>query len=204
MGKNSVVALAILMGAAMLAPPNARSQDGQTAQQLPRAAEIPGVKPEVLAKAEIPGVPGRLLIVSRTTYQPGARLRKHYHTSEITFYVLEGTMVFQDEGKEPVTLKAGDFRLVKPGTIHNALEREHDSPARLSRTRHRRSRPAQRRVHGVEESSRQPIHVRMAWPHACCGVVNNGCCELSCATETTFKPSAAPLPPPKPAIAWTS
>jgi len=118
MQKNPLTALAILMGAALLGSPNASSQDQQSAQQLPRAAEIPGVKPEVLAKAEIPGVPGRLLIVSRTTYQPGARLRKHYHTSELTFYVLEGTMTFQDEGKEPVTLKAGDFLLVKPGTIH--------------------------------------------------------------------------------------
>ena len=118
MQKSPLAALAILMGAAVLGSPNASSQDQQSAQQLPRAAEIPGVKPDVLAKADIPGVPGRLLIVSRTTYQPGARVRKHYHTSEVMFYVLEGTMVFQDEGKEPVTLKAGDFLLVKPGTIH--------------------------------------------------------------------------------------
>src|SRR5215469_3888778 len=71
--KNPLAALAILIGAALLGSPNASSQDQQSAQQLPRAAEIPGVKPEVLAKAEIPDVPGRLLIVSRTTYQPGAR-----------------------------------------------------------------------------------------------------------------------------------
>lgn len=118
MQKNPLAALAILMGAALLGSPNASSQDQQSAQQLPRAAEIPGVKPEVLAKTEIPGVPGRLLIVARTTYQPGARVRKHYHTSELTFYILDGTMTFQAEGKEPVTLKAGDFLLVKPGTIH--------------------------------------------------------------------------------------
>jgi quercetin dioxygenase-like cupin family protein len=112
MRKNSVAALAILMGAAMLASPNARSQDERRPQQLPRATEIPGVKPEVLARSEIPGVPGRLLIVARTTYEPGARVRKH------TFYILEGTMMCQDEGKEAVTLKAGDFLLIKPGTIH--------------------------------------------------------------------------------------
>jgi quercetin dioxygenase-like cupin family protein len=118
MRKNSVAALAILMGAAVLASPNARSQNERTAQQLPRAAEIPGVKPEVLARSEIPGVPGRLLIVARTTYEPGVRLRKHYHTSELTFYILEGTMMCQEEGKEAVRLNAGDFLLVKPGTIH--------------------------------------------------------------------------------------
>jgi len=90
-----------------------------SAEQLPRAFEIPGVKPDVLAKTEVPNVPGRLLIVSRTTYQPGAKVRKHYHTSEVTFYILEGTMTLQDEGKEPVTLKPGDFLLIKPGTVHS-------------------------------------------------------------------------------------
>jgi quercetin dioxygenase-like cupin family protein len=49
---------------------------------------------------------------------PGARIRKHYHTSQIVFYVLEGAMVVQDDGKEPLTLKLGDSLLVKPGTVH--------------------------------------------------------------------------------------
>jgi hypothetical protein len=41
MRKNSVAALAILMGAAMLASPNARSQDERRPQQLPRARGYP-------------------------------------------------------------------------------------------------------------------------------------------------------------------
>src|SRR5262249_45446171 len=40
--------------------------------------------------------------------------------------------------------------------------------------------------------------------HACCGVVSNGCCDVSAAeSAAVLKPSAAP-PPPKPAIACTS
>jgi len=77
------------------------------------------VKPEVLTRTEVPNVPGRLLIVSRTTYQPGAKVRKHYHTSEVTFFILEGSMTLQDEGKEPVTLKPGEFLLITPGTVHS-------------------------------------------------------------------------------------
>ena len=42
----------------------------------------------------------------------------HYHTSQIVFYVLQGTMVVQDEGKEPVKLKAGESLLIMPGTVH--------------------------------------------------------------------------------------
>jgi quercetin dioxygenase-like cupin family protein len=114
--------LATLMLATATVLPLSRKATVQaqpSADQLPRALEIPGVKPDVLAKTEVPNVPGRLLIVSRTTYQPGAKVRKHYHTSEVTFYILEGTMTLQDEGKEPVTLKPGDFLLIKPGTVHS-------------------------------------------------------------------------------------
>jgi hypothetical protein len=42
------------------------------------------------------------------------------------------------------------------------------------------------------------------FPHACCGVVSNGCCDVSALRGAVFKLSAAPLPPPKPAIACTS
>jgi quercetin dioxygenase-like cupin family protein len=86
--------------------------------ELPKPAEIPGVKPDVLVRTDVPNVPGKVLIVSRTTYQPGAHVPMHYHTSQIVFYILQGTMVVQDEGKEPVTLKAGESLLIMPGTVH--------------------------------------------------------------------------------------
>jgi hypothetical protein len=38
---------------------------------------------------------------------------------------------------------------------------------------------------------------------ACCGAVSNVCCDVSAPRGTVFKPSAAPLVPPKPAIALT-
>ena len=36
----------------------------------------------------------------------------------MTFYILEGRPIFQEEGKEPVTLKPGDSLHVRPGMIH--------------------------------------------------------------------------------------
>src|SRR5262249_27603833 len=41
-----------------------------------------------------------------------------------------------------------------------------------------------------------------AKPHACCGVVSNGCCDVSAPRATVFKLSAAPLPPPKPVTVY--
>jgi quercetin dioxygenase-like cupin family protein len=89
------------------------------APELPRpSVDVPGIKPEVLSRTVVPGAPWKIAIATRVTYEPGARIRKHYHTSQVVFYILEGAMVVQDDGKEPVTLKPGDSLLIKPGTVH--------------------------------------------------------------------------------------
>ena len=96
----------------------ALAQEKPSGAELPRPAEIPDVAPDVLLRTGLPNVPGKVLIVSRTTYKPGAHVAKHYHTSQIVFYILQGAMGVRDEGKEAVTLKAGDTLLIKPGTVH--------------------------------------------------------------------------------------
>lgn len=65
-----------------------------------------------------PGMPGKELRLLHTTYAPGGQNPKHYHPSHVVFYVLEGSGVWQEEGKEPVTLKPGDSLHVAPGTVH--------------------------------------------------------------------------------------
>jgi quercetin dioxygenase-like cupin family protein len=84
----------------------------------PVCAQEQPIQQTLLLKSEIQGVPGKELRVFRTTYQPGAINTKHYHTSHVIFYILEGSGVWQEEGQPPVTLKAGDTLLTKPGTIH--------------------------------------------------------------------------------------
>lgn len=42
----------------------------------------------------------------------------HYHTSQIVFYILQGTMSVQDQGKPATTFKAGDTLLIRPGTVN--------------------------------------------------------------------------------------
>ncbi len=108
-----VLALAVFLHAP------ARAQEKLSAPELPRpSVDVPGITPQVLSRTTVPGAPGKLAIVTRVTYQPGARVRKHYHTSQMFFYILEGTMAVQEDGKEPIMLKAGDYLLVKPGTVH--------------------------------------------------------------------------------------
>ena len=64
------------------------------------------------------GHSGKAVHCNAVTYEPSARVRKHYHTSQVFFYILQGTMAVQDEGKEPIMLKSGDYLLIKPGTVH--------------------------------------------------------------------------------------
>jgi quercetin dioxygenase-like cupin family protein len=97
---------------------SARAQEQPAAKELPRPSEITGIKPEVLTRTLVPGAPGKLAIVTRVTYDPGARIRKHYHTGQVVFYILEGIMVVQHEDGSRMTLKAGDSLLIKPGTVH--------------------------------------------------------------------------------------
>ena len=65
-----------------------------------------------------PTLPGKEFRVLHTSYAPGGQNPKHYHTSHVVFYVLEGSGVWQEEGKPAVTLKPGESLHVRPGTVH--------------------------------------------------------------------------------------
>jgi len=108
----------VLACTAALAGAQAAAQQRAGEPELRPPAEVPGITPEVLVRTTVPGAPGKLALTTRVTYEPGARVRKHYHTSQIVFYILEGAMVVQEDGREALTLKAGDAHLVRPGTVH--------------------------------------------------------------------------------------
>jgi quercetin dioxygenase-like cupin family protein len=40
------------------------------------------------------------------------------HPSHVVFYVLEGSGIWEEEGKAAVTLKSGESLHVRPGTVH--------------------------------------------------------------------------------------
>jgi quercetin dioxygenase-like cupin family protein len=78
-----------------------------------------GITADPLYTFDDASMPSKEFRVLRTTYAPGGQNPKHYHTSHVVFYVLEGAGVWQEDGKEPVTLKPGDTLHVRPGTIHS-------------------------------------------------------------------------------------
>ena len=102
----SLVALAVL-SVQPLAPSSAEEQTGITHTPL--------------LKSTLPTTPDQEVIVWDTVYGPGAINPRHLHPAAITFHVVSGTGVWQEDGKPPVTLRAGDSLFVPAGTIHTHM-----------------------------------------------------------------------------------
>jgi quercetin dioxygenase-like cupin family protein len=77
-----------------------------------------GITHKSLLKSDVPGNPGQEVMVWDTQYAPRAINPRHYHPAAITFYVVSGTGIWQEDGKAPLTLQAGDSLFVPAGTTH--------------------------------------------------------------------------------------
>jgi quercetin dioxygenase-like cupin family protein len=83
------------------------------------AAQQPSFKRTVLQQSDI-SVAGHEVISAVADFEPRATPGRHTHFGEEVGYVLEGTFLIEQDGKAPVTLKAGGSFLIPAGTIHNA------------------------------------------------------------------------------------
>lgn len=82
-------------------------------------AQVPGIKRTELQRHDL-SAQGREVVQSRIDFDPGTAFGKHTHPGEEIIYVLEGLLEYQVEGKQPVTLKAGNVLFIPAGTIHAA------------------------------------------------------------------------------------
>ena len=64
---------------------------------------------------DYPGKEGRMIEVS---YPPGAQDMVHRHDADAFVYVLEGQIIMQLKGQQPVTLKAGQTFYEGPNDVH--------------------------------------------------------------------------------------
>ena len=65
-------------------------------------------------------IEGREMVQARIDIAPGAVAPWHRHPGEEIIYVIEGTLEYQLEGRDPVTLKAGEVLFVPAGVAHKA------------------------------------------------------------------------------------
>jgi quercetin dioxygenase-like cupin family protein len=64
-------------------------------------------------------IPGYAVIQNRVDIGPEAPVVRHKHPGEEVIYVLEGSLEYDLDGREPVTLGAGDVLTVPAETVHS-------------------------------------------------------------------------------------
>ena len=64
-------------------------------------------------------VPGREVIQNRVEVGPEAPPIRHKHPGEEIIYVLEGSLEYNIDGREPRTYEAGEALLVPAETVHS-------------------------------------------------------------------------------------
>ncbi len=82
-------------------------------------AQQPGFSRTTIQQGDL-SIPGREVVQAIAAFEPGATVGWHTHPGEEAGYLLEGSFLFEVEGKPAVTLKAGQTFLVPAGTVHNA------------------------------------------------------------------------------------
>lgn len=71
-----------------------------------------------LLSKDLEGAPGREISMITVEYPPGNVDPVHTHHAQALVYVLEGSIVMQVRGGEPVTLKPGDTFYEGPDDVH--------------------------------------------------------------------------------------
>lgn len=93
------------------------------------AAQQP-VKTTMLLTMDMNGVPGKEAKMWITEIAPGERTPKHYHPGDVVAYVLEGSVIHTVEGKEPVTISAGQA-FHEAGEVHWGMNPSKTSPVKF-------------------------------------------------------------------------
>ena len=96
----------------------------------PSAVQEAKVTP--LMTRDLAGVTGKEAAMLTVEYAPGASSSKHRHNANTFVYVLEGSIVMQVEGGQPVTLGPGQTFYESPADVHVVSRNASDSqPAKF-------------------------------------------------------------------------
>ncbi len=67
---------------------------------------------------DMPSRDGLVVNAVRVDYEPGGFSRVHRHPAGAYVYVIDGSVLFGIDDREPVVLKAGDTFYEPPGALH--------------------------------------------------------------------------------------
>jgi quercetin dioxygenase-like cupin family protein len=96
-----------------------------------RATQQPKVGRTDLQRHDL-SIPGREVVQVRVDFEPGAAFGRHSHPGEEIVYVIEGSLEYEVEGRQPVTLEAGGVLFIPAGAVHAARNVGSDNGAELA------------------------------------------------------------------------
>jgi quercetin dioxygenase-like cupin family protein len=79
-----------------------------------------GITRTVLQRADDPGAKSHEAVMASVTVAPGASAGRHMHPGIEIAYVLDGAIIVEHQGRQPVTKKAGEFFQIDPNAPHDA------------------------------------------------------------------------------------
>ena len=84
------------------------------------SAQQPPIKRTELLKTAIEGMEGKEGVIYIAELAPGAAAGKHFHPGPEFAYILDGSLILENEGQAPKTIKAGE-------AFHNPAKIVHDA-----------------------------------------------------------------------------
>ena len=77
-------------------------------------------------------IPGKEAVQATIDFGAHTAFGAHSHPGEEIIYVLKGSLEYQVEGSEPVTLKAGEVLFIPAGTVHSAKNNTNENAIELA------------------------------------------------------------------------
>jgi quercetin dioxygenase-like cupin family protein len=77
-----------------------------------------GTGERVTTVLDLPSRDGLVVNAVRVDYEPGGFSLAHRHPAGAYVYVIDGSVIFGIDGREPVALEAGDSFYEPPGALH--------------------------------------------------------------------------------------
>ena len=90
-------------------------------------AQTPRSVGKDLMVKELPDLAGREALVRANVYPPGTSNPPHRHDAHVFLHILEGQLIVQLKGGQPVTLNPGDTYYESPDDIHVMSRNPSDS-----------------------------------------------------------------------------
>ncbi|AWA39988.1 cupin domain-containing protein [Pseudomonas fluorescens] len=116
----------------LLAAPLAAMALTISASALAHGTDSPSEKISVLQDQMLKNVPGKKAMMIEVDYKPGQSSIAHKHDGTAMAYVLEGEIVSQVKGEQPITYKKGQYWYEPAGSEHLISKNASKSkPARL-------------------------------------------------------------------------